>query len=322
MGEALISRAGGGGEVEQIIPITPGYHTILATLLTPDNVAITNQTISCKDGDRYYNYTTNEKGQAMFVCNSGSANFLINNTINGIKYIDISNTWINVDAPVGLTQKLNLRYNIGTSLNIKTNSIFYILSDRPNAKFIIEGGGGGGGAGSVPQECYGGGSGYVNEYTGINKGEYNFIIGVGGRGALGGLHNQGNTGGTSYIVNTNYSAAGGTGGIGGYSAAPGTGYKQGIVGYSRRVNDTHNETRWNSYQYFGDGGKGYFNHYGSPGSMRQQWNGHFYYSNYQTFSNFGAGGGGSMCSTATWQDDLMAIGQYGGNGFIHFKSFD
>ena len=74
MAEAILSRSG-GGESETIIPITPGYHTILATLKTEDGVAITNQVVSCNDGGRFHNYTTNEKGQAMFVTNSGSAIF-------------------------------------------------------------------------------------------------------------------------------------------------------------------------------------------------------------------------------------------------------
>lgn len=321
MGEALISRAG-GGEAEQIIPVTPGYHTILATLLTPDNIAITNQIISCKDGSTYYNYTTNEKGQAMFVCNSGSANFLINNVINGISYIDIANTWINVDAPVGLTQKINLKYNTGPAKNYTNNGNFAILCDRPNAKIIIEGGGGGGGAASTCMECYGGGSGYINTYTGINKGIYRFIKGIGGAGARGGLHNTGSTGGTSYIENTNMSATGGTGGRGGDSASPGQGYKAGQLGKSDMFYDGSNETRWNSYRYFGNGGAGYFGNIGQPGSERQTWNGHFYYYNQNGYASFGAGDGGSMCSSSTWEDDLMAIGQYGGNGFLHFESFE
>lgn len=61
MGEALISRAGGGGDAEQIIPITPGYHTILATVRTDKGTPMVEYPVSCLDGSSQYNYSTNEK---------------------------------------------------------------------------------------------------------------------------------------------------------------------------------------------------------------------------------------------------------------------
>lgn len=229
MGECIITRSGGGGEAEAIVPITPGYHTILASLKADDGRAISNHIISCKDGDRYYNYTTNEKGQAMFVCNSGSANFLISNVINGIVYVDVSNTWINVDAPIGLSSKINLIHNINPSYTMLSTGSFYTLCDRNVNLHIVGGGGGGGGAftnwTSTQYGGGGGGAGYMNNYnTLLNKGKYDFVVGSGGSGGRSEETSEkhsyntqnttpGSTGGTSYIKNTSFSAAGGSGGI-------------------------------------------------------------------------------------------------------------
>lgn len=227
MAEAILSRSG-GGESETIIPITPGYHTILATLKTEDGVAITNQVVSCNDGGRFHNYTTNEKGQAMFVTNSGSANFLISRIINGVTYADIVDTWINIDAPVGLSSRANLVHNKAKNYTMTASGKFYTICNRNVNLHIVGGGGGGSGGFMNRRETWaggGGGTGYANNYnTKLNKGMYEFIAGSGGYGGKSsdvgekyGYNAQnvsnGGTGGTSYIKNTNFTALGGQGGM-------------------------------------------------------------------------------------------------------------
>ena len=212
MGEALISRAGGGeGEVQ--LPIAPGYHTIGVRLKDQTGKVVVNWPIQCKDGTATYNYKTNEKGMTIFMCNSGAANISINNYLDGIQYIDIAAPgWTNIDAPVGLTTTLNINFTDGPNKHdFTSNKLFGLLLERNCNLYIVGGGGGGGPAGHSSGEKYwaggGGGAGYLNNYTNQQLyGIYNFISGLGGSGSYG------NTGGTSYIVNTNYSAIGGKGG--------------------------------------------------------------------------------------------------------------
>ena len=111
MGEALISRAG-GGEGDAIIPVTPGYHTILVTLKDYKGDLLKDMPLNCKDGSTYYNYTTNERGQVMYTCNSGSANILFNNNqSNGLKILGLNSCWTNIAAPIGMTNKVNITIN-------------------------------------------------------------------------------------------------------------------------------------------------------------------------------------------------------------------
>ena len=297
MGEALISRAGGGaGDSEQIIPIVPGYHTILATLLTSDNRAITNHMISCKDGSTYYNYNTNEKGQCMFTYNSGSANMFVNTTINGINYIDINNTWVNVAAPIGVSQRVNIYFD-KRSGNIDIGSGSFHIFQKCKANIIIEGGGGGG-------------SGTV--YGGANT------TGGGGGGGSGGGHGSwaspasyyGGSGGTSYIQNTNMSAIGGGGGRCAPDAAGagGAGYRSGSAGASRS---------WNSG---GSGGASYFASGGSGCIFITDWEDGYTYVNdtqsrrSQAGSKGSGGGGGAASSESEYSD-----GARGGSGWMRIS---
>ena len=114
MGEALISRAGGGSEADVVIPVTPGYHTVLVTLKDYENKALNGFNLNCKDGSTYYNYSTNDKGQVLFTCNSGSANIFLPNG----NYIDFQSSWTNVAAPIGLTSKVNINVKY-TDINDK-----------------------------------------------------------------------------------------------------------------------------------------------------------------------------------------------------------
>ena len=223
MGEALISRAG-GGEGETIVPITPGYHTILVSIKDPEGGVMANHPVTCTDGSRKYNYTTNSRGQAMFVCNSGAANIFVNNYNGAYRYLDIAAQWKNIDAPVGLSSKVEINLEHPSSLvEFLSSTGFEFYSERV-CDIDIVGGGGGGGNGTSQYEADryyyigggGGGAGYLNQYKNQTlKGIYNFISGAGGSPGGNWQNPNGSTGGTSYIVNTNYSAIGGAGGSGG-----------------------------------------------------------------------------------------------------------
>lgn len=218
MGEAIITRAG-GGEADTVIPITPGYHTILVTARDYENKILQNFKIKCKDGSKTYEYTTNSKGQTMFVCNSGAANICLDNNINGIQYLDFDTTWKNVDAPVGLTSRIDINATkSSTSFYEFTNNKKFGLMQNRKCDIILVGGGGSGQFmhSSSGKPCGGGGgAGYLNEYNDQTLfGIYDFIVGAGG--AINYINDRtstnGLTGGTSYIANTQYSAIGGQGG--------------------------------------------------------------------------------------------------------------
>ncbi len=223
MGEAIISRAGGGSSnSDVIVPITPGYHTILLTLKTADGIPVANTVVSCKDGSSYYNYTTNEKGQCMYVCNSGSANLLCKTTLDGVAYDDIIDTWMNIDAPVGLSSKVNFVHNHPEYVEFLANKNFVFSSNRNCNIYIIGGGGGGAGTAcsgatkdSWEYHAAGGGGGYYNLYQDQKiqaRETYEFVVGKGGSAGLSAKnHTNGGAGGTSYIKNTIYSAIGGEG---------------------------------------------------------------------------------------------------------------
>ena len=252
MAEAILVRSTTIPE-EILNPIYPSesYHKVLVTLRNEDGVAITNAYLNCKDGSTNYNYKTNEKGQCLFTVNSGAANILATNNIEGYIYPDILNTWMNIDAPVGEVTRVNLVHNKQTSpIDFTSSKIIRFMSTRELDLYLI-GGGGGGGAGWFKwfnsdyegQWGYGGGGGggNYNLYNNIvfeGGNNYNFQAGAGGakrryvvinywrfNNANGYLTNtsdiqNGGAGGTSYIVGTEYSATGGQGGKANFS----TGY--------------------------------------------------------------------------------------------------
>ena len=234
MGEALISRAGGGtgngGSSEPDIPVLPGYHTTLITLKDYQNKAMPNYTINCKDGASWYNYTTNEKGQALFTTNSGSANFIVLNNI-GARYLDFNTTTMNIDAPLGQTSQHNLVLNkFNGYINLTASGNYRFLNPKNNVwTFLCGGGGGGGGGAWYYSDDYGrwncrggsGGSGYTTQfnYNYISNTNYYLSVGTGGSGGRPEsqtgfiVGDDGSTGGTTTFANK--SAIGGEGGTGG-----------------------------------------------------------------------------------------------------------
>ena len=332
MGEALISRAGGGSSGDDvIIPVTPGYHTILATVRTDKGTPMVEYPVSCLDGASQYNYSTNDKGQVMFTCNSGSANIFINNQYNGIQYIDFDSKWTNVGAPIGQTQRVNIAVSRGNSfIEFITSKKFSVIEDRNISNLIIVGAGGGGGRGSTDNwdgDSYGGGggAGYMNQYNNLTfqkNNTYNFICGTGGAG---GNNNSadGGTGGTSYIVNSSYSAIGGTGGERGQRyISPGTtnGGKGGLGNggslNTRIDHDDYNEcyiVATDSPVNFAGGGGGFgcrspYNAGGSP------YGGNGGYQSNGINGQRGAGGGGGGARGSSLRN-----GGRGGNGLCRIN---
>ena len=220
MAEALLGRGIPKipEDVLDPIPVTSTTHGIKVTLKDPGGKIMANYPIQCKDGTATYNYTTNEKGQTIFSVNSGAANIFVNNYNGSYQILDISSKWTNIDAPVGMTTRVNINLSnlTNTSYNFTTNKLFEIYFKR-NCNLYIVGGGGGG------TTCWdwssgkwnGGGAGYMNTYTNQSlQGQYNFIRGIGGNGSWYNMNNSSQcrdsgNGGTSYIVETDYYAIGG-----------------------------------------------------------------------------------------------------------------
>ena len=225
MAEAIVSRYTHIPEdVMDPIPVTPSTHGIKVTLKDPEGMAMVDWPINCKDGSNWYNYKTNEKGQTIFSITSGAANISINNYNGQYQILDFNAKNINVDAPIGMTTRLNVQLDHGANFyDFERSKLFEFRYQRTGNIAIVGGGGGGGGGdstgsddGSIETLGAGGGAGYMNTYNDqALSGQYNFIVGAGGAGGQRG--NYGGAGGTSYIVNTSYRANGGGGGEGGWT---------------------------------------------------------------------------------------------------------
>lgn len=225
MAEAIVSRYTRLPEdVIDPIPVTPSTHGIKVTLKDPEGMAMVDWPINCKDGSNWYNYKTNDKGQTIFSITSGAANISINNYNGSYQLLDFNAKNINVDAPIGMTTRLNVQLDQGANFYEFTRSKLFGFRYQRTGNIVIVGGGGGGGAGGITgsddDDIYavgaGGGAGYLSTYNDQSlSGLYNFIVGTGGAG--GRRESSGSSGGTSYIVNTSYSANGGAGGEGGWT---------------------------------------------------------------------------------------------------------
>ena len=217
------------------IPITSGYCTILTMVCDSGGNKLPNIPINCKDGSRWYNYTTNENGMSLFMINSGSANITVRNYSIVENYNMLDQEAIptmNVDAPVNTKHMINFRYNLINNVEITNNvsSGRYLDTKQVFARLI---GGGGGGA-----EHSGGGGGAYNEgYIMIDRStKYNIIIGVGGQGNS---LVPANTGGTTSAFGL--SAIGGTGASGRYND-----YNPGVGGGSGSFKGGNGGTRYQS----------------------------------------------------------------------------
>lgn len=224
MAECIIAR--GGSVQQEQIPVTSDRCSVLITVRDSNKEIIPNLSVHCKDGDNWYNYHANEKGQVLFMVNSGAANVTAwNFSINqSFKFADQGPNTINIDCPAGQVVKRDIELGIcsflsgvGTTNNIYSSGMIYNGSyyfkhfNHVNA-FIGAGGGGGGGNGIGCLNGGGGGAGGAIQRNNImiNKNTpYKFYIGSGGYGASGDS-GQGSTGGSTSAFG--YSVVGGTGG--------------------------------------------------------------------------------------------------------------
>lgn len=326
MGECIISRASIAGEAESPIPITPGYHSIRATVRDVDGALLSDYEVNCTDGSTNYNYRTNARGQVLFVCNSGAANIFVNNYVDGYQILDMQSCWTNIDAPVGQTSdvEINLPPITNNSYHqFNSNKLFRLWKERDCDICIIGGGGGGGSCWANDDGGWdyiageGGGAGYMNNYYNQKlNGNYNFISGLKGSGGFGdGTErncNDGNSGGTSYIVNTGYSAIGGAGGKVFKSTAKNT-----SIGGLGNGGMRNNTKAGNSPVDFAGGG-GAYGHYNNSGGYPYGGNSAFITYESQldrsaTDGRFGGGGaGGNVYSS--WQ--RHPSGTNGGAGLM------
>ena len=245
MGECLIARGQTATKnVLDDIPVSGDYCSIVVLLQDSAGGPCENTKINCKDGTRWYNYTTNEAGMVLFKCNSGAANITPNNFINGTRTFDQDGIGtLDIDSPVGTKILKEIKFNKNSKF-YRADSGWYNgwfrTIDRIN-NVIVVGGGGGGGSGTYGQGRSmggGGGGGAKNfvSYIDISKNQiYNLYIG--GGGGAGRYNNNGlsgntssafglsaNGGGGGYYENINRHAIGGygmfNGGNGGKYYAP------------------------------------------------------------------------------------------------------
>lgn len=321
MGECIITRA--AGEAEAALPLSPGYHTIGITLRDPYGKLLSDYPIYCKDGNTNYNYKTNEKGQTIFMVNSGAANIFVNNYNGSYQLLDINQPgWFNIDAPAGLSTKININMNNGKSFYEFTSSKNFGLLLTHDCNIILVGGGGGGGIGYSQYKSggtwyfwggSGGGSGYMNQYENQNlKGNYSFIVGSGGSGLNynAAANEVARSGGTSYISGTSYSAAGGTGGMA-WTWSTNTpagkgGLGNGGIGGEGRWGSTNNGES-SPVSFAGGGGCSSYAYGGSPYGGGS--NG--YISN--AVASRGGGGGAGMDTSD------KDTGGYGGSGLMRIN---
>lgn len=321
MGEAIISRASIPGEAETTVPITPGYHTILVTVRDYKNGLMQNYPINCKDGSSTYNYTTNEKGQAMFVTNSGAANIYATNVLSGYTYIDFDAQWTNIDTPVGLSTKVNiiLSHNKTSSRRYTSNANIAVLYNHKLSNLILVGGGGGGYGGySVKDKDgdreiyngYGGGSGYMNQInTAYINGKYDIFIGNGGAGG-GGDSYSGNAraGGTTSFIN--YYATGGSAGNRTNRGIGGLGNGGGEYGVKAENSPV-------TFAGGGGGAGGEYDEINRAGGKPYGGNGGYIYGTTKILpKNGGIGGGGGAGGASSYG---RLNGGSGGSGIVMFN---
>lgn len=301
MGEAIITRAGGGGSTEVQPPqIVANVCMILGILKDPKGKPMSNWPINCKDGTRNYNYKTDEKGQVIFSCNSGAANISFpNSNGDGIIYADILANTYNIDAPLTTSKVVNFSFKqptTGTKFRWNSAGQYkYMFLNTSKINLFIGGGGGGGGGGYA-----GAGSGGECKYIkNIVINNYEIISAtVGGGGGGGYMVYNNNT--NSFQSNEFNGHTGETSYFGQYSAIGGNGGRQGDIGGVSPNNgwfgngSTNPNKFYNSnVNYGGGGGKGKY-----LGSFNDfDWTNRIHVSDYrynlhQNSLNRGSPGGG------------------------------
>lgn len=336
MAECIIARGGGrSDEGSSGPPIIADKHTILVTVKSSIGEVVNDLSVHCKDGDNWYNYHTNDKGQVLFVTNSGAANITAYNySINGNwQILDQGLGTANIEAPVGLstTKEITLPFinsqnftSMGGSIGQTGSSLFsgnckVIAANYAN---IFLGGAGGGGSASYwakdSSDIYGsgGGGGGITIANGIDMNKnamYKFYLGVGGSGS-------GYTGGSGATSSGfGYSATGGRGGSNRVGGREGTGTYGGGNGAGWGNNGTASKYgNWG-----GGGGSGFagaHNGYSPYGGNGGEWftnNSQGTWSHYSTgFPGYNGGGGGGGALESTSAGGRGYSGGKGGDGKI------
>lgn len=224
MGEAILVKYGGASERNPLDDIvgSSDYCAILAHVMDSGGNGIPNIPINCNDGGRWYNYTTNENGYALFMTNSGGANIITFNWSILDRYNMIDQTappMMNIDAPVGVKKLANFQFTrISGTIQFTSNRSNLRFMDTKELKHVYMTGGGGG----ASTYCGGGGAAFNEAYNvAIDRSsKYSTIIGSYGRGEYisGGKWIQANAGGTT--SGFGLSAVGGRGAT---DASPGVG---------------------------------------------------------------------------------------------------
>lgn len=323
MAECIIAGRGRSSE-EDKAPIIQNRHTILLTVKTSKGDIIPDCLVKCRDGSTWYNYSTNSKGQVLFVTNSGTANIIAYNysQTQEYQYLDQGQQFLNIDAPIGLstTTEISLNNNIGSAYFNQMGGTFggglFWMAHNGNYRIIahnkvdvtVVGGGGSGQQGSyVSSSAYyigGGGGGGGGSATGtLNvtpSDSFKIYVGSGGKFNNSAMQNNGTwlnhvagvSGGTT-------SALGfvATGGGGGHTSTNGQ-----EIGGTGGIGAA-NPNAYNTRVYFGgNGGIG-----GLHGSNGENSNG--------SIGGGGGGGGGyGTISESSSPNRFYGGTPYGGNG--------
>lgn len=212
MGEAIITRAGGGsggssggGEFSP----DPSLCKILVTLINPDGSAVDNGKVRYADSDGgNYTYSTNANGKCLITTNKSSGYIHTDE-----EYEDINSANISVSTPLGEVIKKNITRTLqtsGYSIKKTTNCNVKFSPLLKSIDVELYGGGGGGYSGDTrvnfegqtdsttgqlsrgprfseyrhDQSEYYGGNGYTNKSTITISPDnnYSIIIGKGGSG--------------------------------------------------------------------------------------------------------------------------------------------
>lgn len=331
MGECLIARGQTATKnVLDDISVSGDYCSIVVLLQDSAGGPCENTKINCKDGTRWYNYTTNEAGMVLFKCNSGAANISANNWINGIYTFDQAAVNKNYDAPVGTKRLETLNFGKVTHFNRITSGWYNNGQFRgiDYIKNLVLVGGGGGGANANTNgdnrglDYWGGGGGgggalnYSSNISIVKNQKYNFYIGKGG---VGGQMNgaQSTSGETTSAFGLSANGGGGgnrhAGGIGGYGLYKGgNGANSGIGSKANNAyppEDGENGAGGGG----GAGGCAMSNGYIEGCKLGANNGGGNGFISNKGGKNGSGGGGGGGTSTQSW---------YGGNGGSGRIEFD